>query len=65
MPSEKKSKKVNNPVNLYLERQADGIGSYILEQSLYLLFGWVPSIVGVGLRGILYRLILKMEGWAH
>lgn len=37
---------------------------YILEQVLYLLFGWVPTIIGIGLRGIFYRLILHMEGWA-
>lgn len=36
---------------------------YILEQSLYLLVGWVPSIVGIGLRGLFYRLILHMDGW--
>jgi acetyltransferase-like isoleucine patch superfamily enzyme len=28
-----------------------------------LLFGWVPTIVGLGLRGIFYRLILRMDGW--
>ena len=51
-------------VGLYLSRQADGLGRYLLEQTLYFLFGWVPTIVGVGLRAVFYRLILKMDGLA-
>jgi acetyltransferase-like isoleucine patch superfamily enzyme len=50
-------------LRLYLSRQADGIIRYILEQSLYLLFGWIPTLVGIGVRGISYRLILNMRGW--
>jgi acetyltransferase-like isoleucine patch superfamily enzyme len=29
-----------------------------------MLFGWIPTIIGIGLRGIIYRLIMKMNGWA-
>jgi acetyltransferase-like isoleucine patch superfamily enzyme len=29
-----------------------------------LLLGWVPTIIGIGLRGLFYRLILHMNGWA-
>jgi acetyltransferase-like isoleucine patch superfamily enzyme len=51
-------------LRLYINRQAEGIGRYILEQALYLLVGWIPTLLGIGLRGILYRLILRMDGWA-
>lgn len=51
-------------INIYLHRQADGVGRYLLEQSLFLLFGWIPTVIGLGLRGIFYRLALKMKGWA-
>jgi acetyltransferase-like isoleucine patch superfamily enzyme len=51
-------------VQLYLERQAAGPGRYVLEQGITSLFGWIPTIVGVGVRGIFYRLILKMDGLA-
>lgn len=51
-------------VRLYLSRQASGLGRYVLEQSLYLMLGWVPSFIGLGLRALFYRLILKMNGWA-
>jgi acetyltransferase-like isoleucine patch superfamily enzyme len=40
------------------------VGRYLLEQLLFVLIGWIPSIVGIGLRGILYRLILHMDGVA-
>lgn len=51
-------------LRLYLQRQASSSWRYVVEQSLYLLIGWMPTIVGMGLRGIFYRLILAMDGWA-
>lgn len=51
-------------LRLYISRQASGIGRYILEQTLFLLIGWIPTILGIGLRGFLYRLILRMDGLA-
>ena len=51
-------------MNLYIRRQASSLPRYVLEQFLFLLVGWIPTILGIGLRGVLYRLILKMEGLA-
>lgn len=51
-------------LRLYLSRQAAGIGRYVLEQTLFLLVGWIPTLVGIALRGVVYRLILQMEGAA-
>jgi acetyltransferase-like isoleucine patch superfamily enzyme len=51
-------------LRLYLDRQASSIFRYILEQTVLFLFGWIPTIIGVGLRGIFYRLILKMDDLA-
>ena len=53
-----------NTIRLYLDRQASSLFRYLLEQLLYFLFGWIPTIVGVGLRGLFYRLILRMDGLA-
>jgi hypothetical protein len=50
-------------IQLYLNRQASSTGRYILEQTLYLLFGWVPTL-SVWDCGIFYRLIMRMDGWA-
>ena len=46
----------------YMSGQATSLGAYILEQIIYTLFGWIPSIVGLGLRAITYKLILHSEG---
>ena len=53
-----------NNIRLYLNRQASSLPRYILEQLLYFLLGWIPTIVGVALRGFFYRLILRMDGTA-
>lgn len=53
-----------NTIRLYLDRQASSLPRYILEQLLYFLFGWIPTIIGVGVRGVVYRLILRMDGLA-
>jgi len=51
-------------LKLYMGRQASSPGRYLLEQLLFALAGWVPSLVGIGLRAVLYRLILHMDGMA-
>lgn len=51
-------------LRLYISRQATSSWRYIIEQTLYLLFSWVPTVIGMGLRGVFYRLILDMDGWA-
>jgi acetyltransferase-like isoleucine patch superfamily enzyme len=35
-----------------------------LEQTLQMSLGWIPTIVGIGIRAVAYRLMLRMEGWA-
>jgi acetyltransferase-like isoleucine patch superfamily enzyme len=49
-------------MRVYVSRQASSLGRYALEQTLYALVGWVPGLAGIGLRGLLYRLIMKMDG---
>jgi acetyltransferase-like isoleucine patch superfamily enzyme len=51
-------------LKLYLDRQASSLPRYLLEQSLFALFGWVPTILGIFVRSLAYRLILRMNGWA-
>lgn len=48
----------------YLSGQARSLPAYILEQIILGLFGWIPTIIGLGLRGLVYRLIMKLEGMA-
>jgi acetyltransferase-like isoleucine patch superfamily enzyme len=51
-------------LKLYINRQADGIGRYLLEQSVFAVAGWIPTVVGIAIRAVLYRLVLKMRGVA-
>jgi acetyltransferase-like isoleucine patch superfamily enzyme len=49
-------------LRLYLSRQASSLGRYLWELSILSLFGWVPTVVGIGLRAIVYRLIVRLDG---
>jgi acetyltransferase-like isoleucine patch superfamily enzyme len=51
-------------IRLYMNRQADGFWRYILEQLIFLIAAWVPTVIGIAWRAVLYRLILKMRGLA-
>ena len=51
-------------LKLYMSRQASSSRRYLLEQLLFLMAGWVPTLVGIGIRAMLYRLILSMDGVA-
>lgn len=62
MPAPPSSKSVSGGLGLYLSRQASSLPRYLLEQLLFLAVGWVPTVIGIGLRGFLYKLILKMDG---
>jgi acetyltransferase-like isoleucine patch superfamily enzyme len=46
----------------YLKSQSTSIPRYFLEQIIMTLLGGLPSLVGVGLRGLAYKLLLKADG---
>ncbi len=46
----------------YLTGQASSLPIYILEQLVLGAFGWVPTVAGIGLRALAYRLIMKLDG---
>jgi acetyltransferase-like isoleucine patch superfamily enzyme len=49
---------------VYIRRQASSPARYILEQAVTEAFGWMPSIVGIACRAMVYRSILRMKGLA-
>ncbi|MDJ0753634.1 MAG: acyltransferase [Ardenticatenaceae bacterium] len=51
-------------IRLYLSRQASTVRQYLLQEIIFFLCGWIPSVVGIAIRGVVYRLILRMDGWA-
>lgn len=46
----------------YISGQASSLPRYILEQIILGLCGWVPSVLGVGLRALAYRVIMTLNG---
>ncbi len=51
-------------IRLYIRRQASSFWRYWLEQFVFAAAGWIPSIIGIAIRRVLYRLVLRMEGMA-
>lgn len=51
-----------NKLRLYLDRQASSIFRYFYEQIVLFLFGWIPTIIGIGIRGLFYRFIMTIDG---
>jgi acetyltransferase-like isoleucine patch superfamily enzyme len=49
-------------VRLYVTRQASSLRRYVVEQLVLSLFGWIPTVLGIGLRAFFYRLIMRLEG---
>jgi acetyltransferase-like isoleucine patch superfamily enzyme len=49
---------------LYLARQASSPARYLLEQFVQMACGWIPTLLGIGVRAVAYRLILEMHGRA-
>jgi acetyltransferase-like isoleucine patch superfamily enzyme len=65
MPANQSQSKSNGALGqaqLYISRQAASPGRYVLEQLLQWLAGGLPTLLGIAVRGVLYRLILHMEG---
>ncbi|MCB0116866.1 MAG: acyltransferase [Caldilineaceae bacterium] len=56
--------KPGGALRLYIERQASSPWRYVLEQAFFAAAGWVPTVIGVGLRGVLYRALMQMDGIA-
>ena len=49
-------------LGLYVRRQATSPLRYVWEQAITLSLGWMPTLVGIGLRAWLYRLIMSIDG---
>ena len=59
---EHQSSRASSRLQLYLSRQASSLWRYGLEQTVLALFAWVPTVVGIAIRSLVYRLILRMDG---
>jgi acetyltransferase-like isoleucine patch superfamily enzyme len=53
---------MRSQLSLYISRQATSLGRYIFEQLIQASVGSIPSIIGIGIRTIVYRNILRAQG---
>lgn len=53
-----------NGLLLYINRQASNLRRYLFEQAVLFVFGWIPTVAGIGVRALFYRAILRMRGVA-
>jgi acetyltransferase-like isoleucine patch superfamily enzyme len=55
---------VRGRLEYYVRGQAAGVGEYLWQGLWTTLLGGVPGLLGIGLRGLAYRMILRMDGIA-
>ena len=48
----------------YVRGHASSLGRYLLQELILGLCGWVPSVPGIALRALAYRLIMRVDGFA-
>jgi acetyltransferase-like isoleucine patch superfamily enzyme len=51
-------------LSYYIRGHASGLGRYLLQELVVGLCGWVPSVLGIGLRALAYRLVMRVDGFA-
>ena len=49
-------------LRFYLTQRTRSPWHYVVGEALQGLLGWIPSLVGIGLRGLLYKLFLRSTG---
>jgi acetyltransferase-like isoleucine patch superfamily enzyme len=51
-----------NALRFYLRSKTRSVPRYLLSESLQALVAWVPGIVGIGLRAVLYKAVVRSQG---
>jgi len=52
----------SNQLAYYLRAQSTSLPRYALEQTCFAFLSGLPGLIGIGLRGLVYKLLLKSEG---
>jgi acetyltransferase-like isoleucine patch superfamily enzyme len=53
--------KVGKLLGIYLRSKTGSTWHYACGETLQALLGWIPSLVGIGIRGVAYKLFLSAE----
>ena len=51
-------------VRFYMRGKTSSLPRYIVSECLQAMLGWIPTPVGMGLRGVFYKLVMKTTGLA-
>ncbi len=46
----------------YFQAESGGVFYYLIEEILKILFGWIPTFIGAGLRALFYRVLIRGRG---
>ncbi len=46
----------------YIARQADSLWHYLWQGAITGLVGWIPGLIGIAIRAVVYRLIMRLRG---
>jgi acetyltransferase-like isoleucine patch superfamily enzyme len=46
----------------YFQAESGGVFYYVVEELLKILFGWIPTFIGAGLRALFYRVLIRGHG---
>jgi len=57
--------KVTNKLKAFILIESTGFFRYFIEQTIYIFFCWIPSVIGIFLRALFYRLILSAKGFSY
>lgn len=49
-------------LQFYLRSKTTSLPRYVLSETLQALLGWIPGLVGIGLRALFYKLVLRADG---
>jgi len=53
---------ITGRLTYYIRGQADSWPTYIAQEAILGVLGWIPSIIGIAARSVGYRAILRMQG---
>ncbi len=51
-------------IRFYIRAQSTGLGAYALEQFVFSCCSWIPGLLGIGIRSLAYKLLLRGRGLA-
>jgi len=57
-----KGRGIREQLSYYVRGQAPSVRDYLLQGLVTTLFGGLPGLLGIALRGVTYRLIMRLDG---